>query len=259
MIKDDDFMGAGSSSMRGLMGVLALLTPLSALAHGYAGERFFPATLATDDPFAGDEFGLLTHYVKARDDDGQLTSTLEQSAEWSKRITPNLALSLGADYVHLDPAQEPAQHGFDNFALGLTYMLWISAQHESIVSVGLEADLGGTSTGHIGESYSTLSPSLLFGKGMGDLPDGLKYLRPLVVTGIVARDLPTRADEPKVISWGMSVQYNLPYLNAFVHDSGWPAPWRNLIPLIEASMESCTSGECAGKTTGTIDPGVIRA
>ena len=34
-----------------------MLTPLSAAAHGYAGDRFFPATLAIDDPFAGDEFG----------------------------------------------------------------------------------------------------------------------------------------------------------------------------------------------------------
>jgi hypothetical protein len=239
------------------MSLFSLLAPLSAAAHGYAGERFFPATLATDDPFAGDEFGLLTHYVKARNDEGELVSTAEQMVEWSKRITPNLALSLGADYAHLDPRHEPAQHGFDNFELAMTYMLWISAPHEAIVSVGLDADVGGTSTGGIGESYSTFAPSLLFGKGLGDLPDSMKYLRPIAVTGIVSREFPTRADEPKVVSWGMSLQYNLPYLNAFVHESGWSPPWRNMIPLIEASMESCTSGECAGKTTGTINPGVI--
>jgi hypothetical protein len=27
----------------------------AALAHGFAGERFFPATILTDDPFAADD------------------------------------------------------------------------------------------------------------------------------------------------------------------------------------------------------------
>src|SRR6476646_5026684 len=29
-------------------------------AHGFAGKRFFPATLATDDPFVADELSLPT-------------------------------------------------------------------------------------------------------------------------------------------------------------------------------------------------------
>lgn len=32
--------------------------PLS--AHGFAGKRFFPATLATEDPFVADELSLPT-------------------------------------------------------------------------------------------------------------------------------------------------------------------------------------------------------
>jgi hypothetical protein len=30
----------------------------AALAHGFAGERFFPATILTDDPFVADEMSL---------------------------------------------------------------------------------------------------------------------------------------------------------------------------------------------------------
>ena len=29
--------------------------PATVSAHGFAGKRFFPATLATDDPFVADE------------------------------------------------------------------------------------------------------------------------------------------------------------------------------------------------------------
>ena len=42
--------------------VVAAVTLLSAtspaLAHGWAGERFFPATILTDDPFVADEISL---------------------------------------------------------------------------------------------------------------------------------------------------------------------------------------------------------
>ena len=37
-----------------------LAAPLSAFSHGFAGDRFFPATLTTDDPFAASELSLPT-------------------------------------------------------------------------------------------------------------------------------------------------------------------------------------------------------
>ena len=40
--------------------VLVFVAPRLADAHGFAGKRFFPATLATDDPFVADELSLPT-------------------------------------------------------------------------------------------------------------------------------------------------------------------------------------------------------
>src|SRR5213080_2902437 len=37
-----------------------LVAVAPALGHGFAGKRFFPATLATDDPFVADELSLPT-------------------------------------------------------------------------------------------------------------------------------------------------------------------------------------------------------
>ena len=38
----------------------SLAAPLPASAHGFAGDRFFPATITTDDPFAASELSLPT-------------------------------------------------------------------------------------------------------------------------------------------------------------------------------------------------------
>ena len=40
---------------------LAMMSPAGdAAAHGFAGQRFFPATILTDDPFVADEMSLPT-------------------------------------------------------------------------------------------------------------------------------------------------------------------------------------------------------
>src|SRR5207237_4059147 len=39
---------------------MMLSAPKTASAHGFAGSRFFPATLSTDDLFVADEFSLPT-------------------------------------------------------------------------------------------------------------------------------------------------------------------------------------------------------
>ena len=41
-----------------LAAVLMITQINNALAHGFAGERFFPATILTDDPFVADEISL---------------------------------------------------------------------------------------------------------------------------------------------------------------------------------------------------------
>ena len=42
------------------LAALGIVAPDAAQAHGFAGKRFFPATLATEDPFVADELSLPT-------------------------------------------------------------------------------------------------------------------------------------------------------------------------------------------------------
>ncbi len=45
-------------------------TTSRAYGHGFAGARFFPATLSTDDPFVADEFSMPTISSIVTPDDG---------------------------------------------------------------------------------------------------------------------------------------------------------------------------------------------
>ena len=64
---------------------------------------------------------------------------------------------------------------------------------------------------------------------------------------------------PRVLIWGASLQYSLPYLKSAVVDLGLPDFINRLIPLVEASLQTPVSNVSTSGTvtTGTINPGVI--
>ena len=242
------------------------LSPVAAWSHGFAGKRFFPATLATDDPFVNDEGGFLLSNIKEPgSEDEPSTLATEISAEWAKRITPDFGLAIGGAFQHLDPKGEQTVSNFGNMELGAKYQFLTNAEHEAILSVGVGAEVGGTGAERVGaDPFSTVSPTFFFGKGMGDLPDSVKMLRPFAITGVLGVDFPTvSTDEqtgekpPTTLSWGFSLQYNLQYLQSFVRDVGLGPPFNRMIPLVEFPMETCINRACSGQTTGFVDPGVI--
>ena len=225
----------------------------AAYAHGFVGDRFFPPTIATDDPFATDELLLPSvSYFK----DSSSTATTDGGFEFDKEIFPHFALGFSGDYLHVRPDGEPVANGWDDFSLSAKYQLWQNDTHEAIVSVGGEWEIGGSGNSNVGaDSGSTLTPIFYFGKGFGDLPASLGYLRPFAVTGTIGVDFPTSAD-PNNLNWGFAVEYSLPYLQAQVKDLGLPKSLRNMIPLVEFSNTSPFNRD-GGETTGTINPGVL--
>ena len=87
-----------------LIALLAGLTvnPHQTDAHGFAGQRFFPATLTTDDPFVADEMSLPTLQTFHTPEGGG-TREFDVSVELAKRITPYLDIEIGIDQVNLFP------------------------------------------------------------------------------------------------------------------------------------------------------------
>lgn len=172
--------------------VLALAPCIKVHAHEIAGNRLFPATLATDDPGVNDELAVPTiSYFK--NGDAPPSRQLDISGEYSKRITDAFAISLGSTWTHLRPAWLPSVSGFQNLETSFKYRLIKDPVHELIVSVGLSVEWGGTGSARVGaESFNTYTPTLFFGKGFGDLPDTAMWLRPIAVTGQFGYAIPGR-------------------------------------------------------------------
>jgi hypothetical protein len=238
-----------------LMGLI--LIPAAAGAHGIIGPRFFPATIATDDPFAADELALPTISIFKHLDDGSPTTETEYSMEYSKSIFPGFALSFEGGYVHAKPDSGPSSSGFDNIELTPILEVAHSEEHEFIASVALSWEIGGTGSRSIGaDSASGYTPKIQFGKGFGDLPDNMGWLRPFAVTGTVGYGIPGRGDDPHTMEWGGAIEYSLLYLQNNVRDVGLGSVLSHVTPVVEFSLTSPLDRN-GGGTTGTLNPGLI--
>ncbi|HSB71586.1 MAG TPA: hypothetical protein VLT62_19845 [Candidatus Methylomirabilis sp.] len=246
-----------------------------ASAHGFAGKRFFPATLVIEDPFVADELSLPTvsHIKTPGEGDEPATKETEYEFEFSKRITPNFGISFSETVRRLVPKEGKPRLGFGNLEVGGKYQFFKSDRHETILSIGLDTEIGGTGRKALeADSFTTFTPSFFFGKGFGDLPDSVSFLKPLAITGALGVALPTRSknvtvtdDEveieriPQVLQWGFAIEYSIPYLQSFVKDIGLPAPFNRMIPIVELSFETPMSAGQSGRTTGTVNPGILWA
>lgn len=248
----------------------SLLAHGPAAAHGFAGKRFFPATLVIEDPFVADEASLPTiSFLKSSDQPS--TRETDFAVDMSKRLTETFGVGFGAVYKQLQTEGADTQHGFDNLAASLKYQFFKNDEHEAIASVGLDIDIGGSGSKRVGaESFSTFTPAIFFGKGFGDLPQEMKYLRPLAITGQVGIGIPSSArsttvsDEgdvsvdqhPNKLKWGFALEYSLIYLQSAVQDAGLREPFNRMIAVVEFPMTTALNRGASG-TTGTVNPGII--
>jgi hypothetical protein len=247
--------GGGLLAISGAVMTVAGLGVVTAHAHGFVGDRFFPPTIAMDDPFATDEL-LLPSVSYSKNADNPPVATTDVGFEFDKEIFPKFAFGVSGDWLNQKPDRAPSSSGFDNFTLSAKYELWQNDPHEAIFSIGGEWEIGGSGSKQVGaDSRSTFTPTIYFGKGFGDLPDGLKYAKPFAITGTLGEDLPNSAD-PNSLEWGFALEYSLPYLQSQVKDVGLPEPFKNMIPLVEFSFDSPQNRD-GGKTTGTINPGTL--
>jgi hypothetical protein len=180
----------------GLPGLAIALVPLGgSFAHEIVGNRFFPATLGIDDPGVNDELAFPTVSSFKTGDDPSFRQR-DFSGEFSKRITEAFAVSFGSTYSHLGPPGGPTgmgANGFQNLDTTFKYRVFKDPEHEFVMSVGLSVEWGGTGARSVGaDPFNTYTPTVYFGKGLGDLPDTLSLIRPVAVTGQVGYAIPGR-------------------------------------------------------------------
>jgi hypothetical protein len=247
--------------------LFAVLPSSGAFAHCFVGARFFPATLAIDDPCVADELSLPTVSFQTT---GAVPSANEWdvSAELSKRITEDFGISIGDTWTQIRQPGSPALTGFADLETTLQYQLLKNDEHELAMLLGLIVDWGGTGAinSGIGTPYSLLTPTFYFGKGFGDLPDETGWLRAVAVTGQVGYQIPTTSFEimqnafiPQVLVYGASVQFSMPYLKSEIRDYELPDFINHLIPIVETQLQTPVANNFGNSsvTTGTVNPGVI--
>ena len=237
--------------------------PTTALAHGVAGQRFFPTTFAVDDPFISDEFSVLYNAITMNDESGgPRVQTSSLDVGYSKRITPTFGIEVDEQYQHNHTESDGTASGFANLVVNAKYQFYTSAEHETILSVGVGDEIGNTGARQVGSgSTSVISPAFYFGKGLGDLPASVDYLRPLALTGVIGPNIPADnttdgVRNPATFTWAFTVQYSLMYLQSVVKDVGLGAPFNRMVAVVEFPMETCLNGDCKNQTTGTVNPGI---
>jgi len=262
-----------------LWAIFIAAAPLTdASAHCYVGARFLPATIVVEDPCVADELSLPT-VAAFKNGDIPAARQIDVSGELSKRITESLGLSVASTWTHLRPPGGPNASGFQNLETTLKFQFLTDAAHEFVLSAAVSVEWGNTGARGVGaESFTTITPTFFFGKGMGDLPDSARWLRPFAVTGQIGYAVPSSAQkiingidpdtgEPTVdvdfrshfLVYGATLQYSMPYLKANVVDLGLPDLINRLIPLIEVQFSTPVDDilNTGLKTTGTVNPGVL--
>jgi hypothetical protein len=253
-------------------GFLILLATCSEGSAAYVGDRFFPSTLATTVPTAADFYNP-PYFVKLPDT--ATTREFDIPTTYSRLVTKDLGVFFTETFRVIEDANRGTRSGFDNFVIGAQYQLYTNPEHQFIFTVGGTAAIGGTGSPGIAASFSTLTPTIYMGKGFGDLPDSVAWLRPLTITATAAVAVPTDATSlttttlptgattlsetinPKILQLGLALEYSLitnQYTGPNRTGTRYPEGW---VPLIEFTTATPLNGPLVGRTTGTINPGAI--
>jgi hypothetical protein len=245
----------------------------AAEAHGIVGNRVFPGTLAFDDPAVMDELVFPASTILKHPRDG--ADVTDNRLDWSftRLLTSTVSIGVDGGWIHRNWGAAQ-RSGFDTTALVVKDLLYKNELHEVMISAGLAWGIGHSGAQGVGANNpDTIVPGILFGKGFGDAPDGISWLRPFAVTGAITLEHPMTGASINygvdaqtgelgpmltrnvdTLHWGFSVQYSTFYLSNRYTPGRLPKnePLNQFIPLVEFAFDSLR-GE---KTAATMNPGL---
>ena len=254
-----------------ILGALLVIGAAPASAHGIAGNRFFAGTITFDDPAVADE--LILPAFSSINHPAQGTNVTDNRFNWSfdRLLTPTLAFTLDSGWIYRNwPLARSS--GFDSTAVGLKTEIYRDNRHEALASAGLQWGIGHSGAAGVeADEPNTVQPGVFFGKGFGDVPASVAWLRPFAVTGAVVYEIPAggagatalaptpsgllqTVSNPKVdtLHWGLSIQYSTYYLTSrFTGGPPKDEPLNQLVPLVEFAVDNPRTGA----SVATMNPG----
>jgi hypothetical protein len=165
--------------------------------------------------------------------------------------------------------------GFDITSVELKGEVYRNDLHEILIAAGTTWGIGQTGAqGAAANMPNLIAPGVFFGKGFGDLPDNLAWLRPFGITGAVSYEQPvvggTSANvglgsqtgqlgpqltrNVEVLHWGLAVEFSTLYLTSRFTPGRLPKdePLNQFVPLVEFAFDSVPGS----KTFATMNPGL---
>jgi hypothetical protein len=241
------------------------------------GHRDY-TTLITEEPAIKDElsFPTASYLSQAAEEGSGPVHEWIVSAEFQKRITERLGVGVEYGFTVQHTVHDKTRTGFENLVIFAKYQAYENEDHEFLLSLGVVREFGRTGTRHTGaDEYGSTTPTLYFGKGLGDLP--IPWARPLAITGsfgftVADKQLtssqvtgPVTGETSQVFNtgnsnrWvgGLSVQYSMPYLKQQAPNLQLPDFLMRLTPLVEVAWSSPASSPSNFGTQLLIAPGVI--
>ena len=222
------------------------LAASSVFAHGVVGDYAFLEPLVAEDPTPANEFDIVQPQW-TRSAEGRSFSVgaeLEKVLGADAQGLPRFSVAVATSWLYNSPSEGPNTHGFDNLELAAKYAFWIVPEHELLLSGAVSLQLPTGSPSVEEQQHTSLGPSLLWEKALGDLPNRplLKYLRPFGFQGGVSYLPALGGHTSHALSADQVVEYSLPYLSNNVQETGLKPPLRNLFLFTEFNYAQLIAG-----------------
>jgi hypothetical protein len=224
-------------------------------AHGVVGQRTFIEPFITEDANPKNEFVIARPEWTGADN----AHALGYGFGLEKKLADRFSITLDSEWDRILPggSEESSESGFNNLGITLKYAFFMNPDHEAIVSFAVESTAPTGTEDVEAEPDWAFKPFFLYGKGFGDLPDGLRYLRPLAVQGDFGPEVSTGPGTETTFAHDLCFQYSIPYLQAAVVDLGIGWPFNDLIGVTEFNFEHVVHGEESGTNVISMTPGIV--
>jgi hypothetical protein len=229
-------------------------------------------TLTFDDPAVADEAILPNFSSLNHPDSGGVVTDNRINWSFTRLLTPTVGVVVDNSWVARNWGAAN-RTGFDVTNLGLKWEVYRDNPNETLISAGLMWGIGNSGAqGVDANGPDTIKPGLFFGKGFGDLPESLSWLRPFGVTGAVVLDHPLGGVSTNlgidpvsgqlgpmlthnvdILHWGFAVEFSTLYLTGrFTGGLPKHEPLNQLVPLVEFAIDSSRGT----KSIATMNPGL---
>ena len=217
-----------------------------AQAHGVVGDYVFLEPLITQDPAPANELDILQpSWGKSSGGNSYSIAFSVEKVLWlDDNYMPRFSIGGGSGWKHQSPYHGASLQGFDGVTMFAKWAFYYSREHEFLMSIGAQLQLPTGNTGIQESSHTSLGPTFLWEKGMGDLPNWpvLKYLRPLGIQSDFGYVPALGGPANHHMFADAVIEYSLPYLSNNVKDVGLKWPLRNLYLFNEINYDQLITG-----------------